>query len=353
MRRAIGRITAGSWRRGAVRWPAIVALLCVAAFVALAVTLPTALAPDANRFKDGPGLLKAPFDKSAATSKQAEWARYLHQAIEERNPIGMTLVLVPPGEFVMGSPESEKDSEGYHKANEVQHRVRITRPFYLGAYPVRVRDFRKFVDESHYKTESERDGKGGWGMVNGRMQQDPTINWRNPGFEQTDESPVVEVSWNDAIAFCDWLTSKEAKNYRLPTEAEWEYACRAGTTTAYSFGDSCNGTQANCNGFFPFGTDVKGPYLKRTSKVGSYTPNQFGLFDMHGNVCEFCSDWYEHYYHKVSPVDDPPGPPSGLGRITRNGSWFHPAVACRSADRGGGEPTRSGLDTGLRVVREL
>ena len=306
-----------------------------------------------NRFKDGPGLLKAPFDKSAAASKQAEWGRYLHQPIDEHNSIEMPLVLIPPGEFLMGSPESEKNSFGFHQKNEVQHVVRITNPFYLGAYPVRVGDFRRFVDDAHYKTESEQDGKGGWGMADGKLAQNPTINWRNPGFEQTDECPVVEVDWNDAVAFCEWLSKMESKNYRLPTEAEWEYACRAGTTTQFSFGHSCNGTQANCNGLHPYGTDVKGPFLMRTCKVGSYPANPLGLFDMHGNVRQWCSDWYEDSYHKELPVDDPAGPQSGERRVTRTGSWIHDPVTCRSADRGGSEPTRSGLDCGFRVLREL
>src|SRR5262249_5278878 len=127
-----------------------------------------------------------------------------------------------------------------------QHEVRITRPFYLGVTEVTRGQFRLFVDEEGYRTEAEKDGKGGYGWNEEKktFEQNPRYTWQSPGFEQTDEHPVVNVSWNDAQAFVGWLSRKEGETYRLPTEAEWEYACRAGTTTRYSCGDDPEGLVA-------------------------------------------------------------------------------------------------------------
>ena len=145
----------------------------------------------------------------------------------------MKLVLIPAGEFLMGSPDSDKDAEDDEKP---QHRVRITRPFYLGAHEVTRGQFRRFVDETGYRTEAEKNDAGGLGYdaQSKKLKQDRKFNWLNPGFEQTDEHPVVNVSWNDSVAFAEWLSRKEGRTYRLPTEAEWEYACRAGTKTQLS-----------------------------------------------------------------------------------------------------------------------
>ena len=136
--------------------------------------------------------------------------------------------------------------------------------------------------------------------------------------------PVEHVSYDDAQEFCRRLSEKEGKLYRLPTEAEWEYACRAGTTSPFSFGDSCNGTEANCNGELrPYGTKIKGKNLERTTKVGSYPPNAFGLYDMHGNVWERCSDWFDGRYYEDSPLEDPAGP----------GRWRIPCQPWRRLDQ--------------------
>ena len=159
------------------------------------------------------------------------------------NSIGMRLTLIPEGTFEMGSPEGDKDAEQDEKP---QHRVRITRPFYLGVHEVTRGQFRRFVDEAGYQTEAEKDGKGGWGWneETKKFEQNTRYTWQNPGFEQTDDHPVVNVSWNDATAFAEWLSRKEGKTYRLPTEAEWEYACRAGTTSRYSCDDDPEGLAA-------------------------------------------------------------------------------------------------------------
>ena len=140
--------------------------------------------------------------------------------------------------------------------------MRITRPFYLGVYEVTVGQFRQFVEATDYRTEAERDGEGGWGWTGKKWDgRKPEFTWRNIGIPQPDAYPVVNVSWNDAVAFCQWLSGKEGRTYRLPTEAEWEYACRAGTTTPFHWGAVLNGKEANCDGSSPYGTTEKGPYL--------------------------------------------------------------------------------------------
>jgi formylglycine-generating enzyme required for sulfatase activity len=148
---------------------------------------------------------------------------------EFTNSIGMKLTLIPDDEFLMGSDESDpnaRDEEFLDKAagRKEKHRVRITQPFYLGVHEVTRGQFRRFVDEAGYQTEAEQDGKGGWGWNEDvqKFEQNPQYTWQNPGFEQTDEHPVVNVTWNDAVAFAAWLSRKEGNTYRLPTEAEWE-----------------------------------------------------------------------------------------------------------------------------------
>ncbi len=154
------------------------------------------------------------------------------------------------------------------------------------------------------------------------------------------------------MKFCEKLTAKEGKTYRLPTEAEWEYACRAGTTKPFHFGEHLNGDAANCNGSSPYGTTVKGKNLGRPTAVGSYLPNAFGLYDMHGNVWEWCADFYDKDYYKNSPSQDPRGPPAGSAVVNRGGGWYRSVATCRSADRNSGPPTSMGHDTGFRVVLE-
>jgi formylglycine-generating enzyme required for sulfatase activity len=202
------------------------------------------------------------------------------------NSIGMKLTLIPSGEFLMGSPDSDKDA---HESEKPQHRVRITRPFYLGVYEVTRGQFRRFVDETGYQTQSERDGEEDY-------------SWRKPGFDQSDDHPVVQVSWKDAVEFATWLSRKEGRTYRLPTEAEWEYACRAGTTTRYSNGEDTitlalmgNVADGTLKERFPnWGRVIKArDGFVNTAPVGRFRPNRFGLFDMHGNVYEWCSDWYD------------------------------------------------------------
>ncbi|HQU45660.1 MAG TPA: SUMF1/EgtB/PvdO family nonheme iron enzyme, partial [Pirellulales bacterium] len=222
------------------------------------------------------------------------------------NSIGMKLRLIPAGRFWMGSPESEVERGG----GERRHQVRITRPFYLGVYEVTQAEYKRVMGDN--PSDFSSGGKAAV-LVSGL---------------DTRRFPVENVSWDDATDFCEKLSDRAGeraagRRYRLPTEAEWEYACRAGTTTPFHFGGELSGRGANCNGNYPYGTSVKGPYLGRTTTVGSYRDraNAFGLYDMHGNVWEWCADWYDSKYYDDSAADDPQGPAAGSFRVIRGGGW--------------------------------
>jgi formylglycine-generating enzyme required for sulfatase activity len=232
-----------------------------------------------------------------------------------------------------------------------------------------------------YQTEAEKDGQGGHGYAaksngNYEWKQDPKYSWRDPGFEQGDSHPVVNVSWNDAVAYCNWLSKKEdlpeyyrigantvsiqgGRGYRLPTEAEWEYACRAGTTTAYCHGNNDEGLAqvgniADSTVKKKFNWEA-GPIsasdgFATTAPVGNFRANGFGLYDMHGNVWEWCWDGYAADFYDKSPSVDPRGFDSGSRRVDRGGSWRALPRGCRSAARYGGDPSFRDLDLGFRVA---
>ena len=272
------------------------------------------------------------------------------------NSLGMQFRLIPAGTFTMGSPASEDDRGN----DETQHKVTLTQPFYIGVYEVTQGDFRRFVEATNYETTAEKEGTA-WGFdeESEKWQDISGLSWRNPGFDQTSTHPVVCVSWNDCRAYIGWLNRQygselrrelgEGWLYGLPSESQWEYACRAGTTTPYSFGGTLNGDHANCYGKCPYGTETEGRYLGRTTDVGSYPPNSWGVYDMHGNVCEWCSDWYDDAYPR-GRVTNPMGPPCGLARVLRGGSWDDEARYCRSADRAGLGPTGRSYGLGCRVA---
>jgi formylglycine-generating enzyme required for sulfatase activity len=276
---------------------------------------------------------------------------------ELTNSIGMKFTLIKAGEFLMGSTDDDKYAEDDEKP---RHRVRITRPFYLGVNEVTRGQFRRFVDEAGYQTEAEKDGKGGygWDEQQQKFRQDPKFTWRDPGFEQTDDHPVVEVSWNDAVAFAEWLSRKEGKLYRLPTEAEWEYACRAGSTTRYHFGDDPEGlaevgnvADGTAKAKYPAWTTIAAQDgFVNTSPVGRFRPNAWGLYDMHGNVWEWCWDWYGEEFYKSSRVDDPSGLLQASRRVERGGGWDDDPRGCRSAPRNWGTPVHRFGDLGFRLA---
>lgn len=290
------------------------------------------------------------------------------------NSIGMKLVLIPAGEFQMGNGHTGEEEVAafkpygldlkadVFKAEYPRHWVRITKPFYLGAHEVTVGQFRRFVEAAGYQTDAERNegfkGAYGFNAETGKFEQNENYSWRQVGFPQSDEHPVVNVSWNDAVAFCQWLSKKEGKTYRLPTEAQWEYACRAGSTTRYHSGDDPetlaqvgNVSDATAKAKF---ADWKYPLSASdgqvfTAPVGSYRANAFGLYDMHGNVSEWCADWYNGEYYANSTGADPAGPDTGSYRVIRGGSWSDRAWYCRSANRSNGSPEDRNFFLGFRV----
>lgn len=281
------------------------------------------------------------------------------------NSLGMKLRRISAGKFRMGNDESIaklRQLFPYSKDDwfddALPHRVQISKSFYIGQFEVSVGQFRKFIESTNYKTDSERDGKG-WGFHrDGNFEQDAKYSWRNPGYEQTDDHPVVNVSWNDAVKFCDWLSQQEDKSYRLPTEAEWEYACRAGTATHYSFGNYPEGLAAAGNAIdktavtkfrhWENAIQSSDGYIA-AAPIGSFKANPWELFDMHGNVCEWCHDWHAKYPENDTS-SDPTGPPAGTRRIHRGGGWHLSAADCRSANRYADVPQARGCDIGFRVV---
>ena len=302
----------------------------------------------------------APFDSAQAKLHQDAWAKYLKVPAETTNSIGMKLVLIPPGEFDMGSTREEverllSESKQRHEEqwdidrlhHEVpKHRVRITSVFCLGTCEVTAGQFRQFVADTDHVTGKGWNGKGGYGVdASGKWVQKPEWTWRQPGFEQSGNHPVVQVGWNDAVSFCEWLSRKEGKSYRLPTEAEWEYACRAGTATPWQCGDS----DATLPEHAWFAVNSHGT----THPAGQLKPSAWGLFDMHGNVWEWCGDCFADGYYKNSPPADPSGPPTGSLRVLRGGGWTAPAAECRSAHRCWYLPPSQGGSLGFRVAAVL
>jgi uncharacterized protein (TIGR02996 family) len=208
---------------------------------------------------------------------------------------GLRLVLVPPGTFLMGSPNTERsrdDDEG------PVHRVTLTRGFWLGACPVTQAQWR-------------------------------SVMRRNPSHHRGANRPVENVSWDDCQSFCARLGKRDGRTYRLPAEAEWEYACRAGTATVYCGGDDLEALRR----FGWCSYDGEWDSSGGTRAVGELLPNAFGLYDMHGNIWEWCADRYSERYYAQSPEVDPPGPASGDERVSRGGSWRGGPWFCRSADR--------------------
>lgn len=300
------------------------------------------------------------------------------------NTLSMKFILVPAGEFMMGSDESPQALAAAYPQLEYtrfldladekpRHRVKITRPFYLGQHEVTVGQFRQFLQASGYRPESEADGTGGYGYnpdydatksahgdaFEGR---DPRYSWRNPGFPQNDDHPVVNVSWNDAVAMAKWLSKQESKIYRLPTEAEWEYAARAGTRTRYHSGDDPHALLKVAN-VFDIDAARNWPKWKTqalngkdgfafTAPVGSFAPNAFGLYDMHGNVWEWCADWHADDYYAHSPTDDPAGPADGTVHVRRGGSWHTWAFYARSSYRNWNAAKTRYTLVGFRLLRE-
>jgi len=224
------------------------------------------------------------------------------------NSVDIVLVPIPAVEFMMGSPESE---EGRNDNNETQHRVQITKPFYLSAYE---------VTQAQYQD----------------------VMGNNPSHSKGANKPVEKVNWSDAVEFCRKLSDEEGAEYRLPTEAEWEYACRAGTATAYSFGDGVSRL-----GDYAW---HRGNSDSKSHPVGEKLPNNWGLFDMHGNVREWCQDWYGGY-ETEQMLSDPVGAASGSRRVLRGGAFFLQPRYVRAAYRPIIQPVYRIHGIGFRLAR--
>ncbi|GHT82226.1 hypothetical protein FACS1894137_00710 [Spirochaetia bacterium] len=276
-------------------------------------------------------------------------------------PMPDGFVRIQGGDFLMGSPPTEAG----RLDDETQHRVTVS-SFYMGKYEVTVGEFRRFVNAAGYTTTAESSG-GGYVWTDGEWQWKADANWKNPYFSQGENQPVVLVSWYDAVRYCNWLSGQEglspaytingenvswnrsANGYRLPTEAEWEYACRAGTPTPFSTGNNITTSQANYNGNYPYNNNSKGTYREKTTNVGSLGYNAWGLYDMHGNVWEWCWDRYDKDYSGGVQTDSTAA--SGSVRVLRGGSWNRYAQGLRSANRGYNSPSNRGSVYGFRVVR--
>jgi formylglycine-generating enzyme required for sulfatase activity len=244
------------------------------------------------------------------------------------------MIVVPAGEFMMGSPEGDGDDDEHP-----QHKVTIKNAFAVGVTPVTRGEFAAFVSATSYKIEA-----GAWVWKDRDWKNDPSKSWRDPGFRQEDDHPVVCVSWHDAQAYVAWLRERSGnKAYRLLSEAEWEYCCRAGTTSPYSTGDTITAEQAN------FGRNSNS-----TTPVSRFPPNPWGLRDVHGNVWEWCEDnWHKDYKGKP-PLDGSVwrGGDRSL-RVLRGGSWIDYPRNLRSAFRDGGHPDNRSNYVGFRVARTL
>ncbi len=265
----------------------------------------------------------------------------------------LSMVYVPPGEFAMGSNDHESDEKPVH-------RVRITKGFYLGKYPVTVGEFRRFATEAGYQTDAEKTGQGHT-CRDGECALFPEISWRTPGFTQRDDHPVVVVSWNDAVAFADWASTKTGRRITLPTEAQWEYAARGPAAKTYPWGDAWDGTLLNHadltlkdGGVMPsnvrYSTDRD--RYRFTASVGQI-PNASwaGTFDMLGNAWQWCADLYQIDYYVRSPETDPRGATASQYRSLRGCAWSTgPPTLCRSSGRGRNEPDYAGASNGFRIA---
>jgi formylglycine-generating enzyme required for sulfatase activity len=261
------------------------------------------------------------------------------------------MVVLPSGRFMMGSPEHEPQRESWKAGTESpQHEVKIPRPFAIGRCAVTRGQFGAFITSTGHRTDG-----GAYVWTGEHWNKDPSKSWREPCFEQDDSHPVVCVSWNDAQAYVAWLSKASGASYRLPSEAEWEYACRAGTTTPFWWGSTIAPDQANYAGSAELykGGGKKGEYRKRTVPAKSFEANPWGLYQVHGNVWEWCEDcWNDHY--KDAPADGSAWTAGDCSRrVLRGGSWFLSPQFLRSACRFRYDSDFRYDDIGFRVARTL
>ena len=307
-----------------------------------------------------------------------------NEAASLENSLGMRFVQVPAGSFQMGNARSldrmkqlfpdYAESRLTELSDEMPvHTVWITHEFWLGQHEVTVGQFRRFVEQSGYVPESVRDGTGGYGYDpkhdpakserhDAFAGRDPKYSWSNPGFPQGEDHPVLNVTWNDAVAMAKWLSDKEGRRYRLPTEAEWEYACNAGQSTLFPIGNDPMALDLTAN-VFDAGSAKLWPQWAQyarpvndgfafTAPVGSFEPNAFGLYDMAGNAWEWTADWYGENYYQDSPLEDPKGPADGSAKVRRGGSWHTWPLYARCNFRNVNSPETRYVLQGMRLLLE-
>ncbi len=290
----------------------------------------------------------APFDAVQAKTFQEAWAKHLGVPVEYTNPLGMKFRLIPPGTFLMGATEEEvrQLSRDLEQANASdfdkfvarfagpQHWVKLTQPYYLAAHEVTVGQYREFIESSRHIPTMDQLGV-------------KRFKWQDGAIEPNrDQRAVIGVSWDDALAFCRWASKQHAMKYDLPTEAQWEYACRAGTTTMWSFGDDV----AQLPDYAVFGRESFWP----AEVVGTKKPNPFGLWDMHGNADEWCLDWHDSEFYKTSPPNDPASlanpKDKNSGRVARGGTAHSTPWWTRSVTRPWDFPATPNNPKGFRPV---
>jgi formylglycine-generating enzyme required for sulfatase activity len=268
------------------------------------------------RMAQGEGGEKTPNSQETGAMRTSGQGAQGHTIV---NSVGMKLVYIRAGEFMMGS------SSNVRREESPRHKVRITQGFYIGATEVTQEQWKAIMSTT---------------IAQQRDKLDSIFSLVGQG----ESHPVYFISWKEATEFCERLGRAEGRHYRLPTEAEWEYACRAGSGASYSFGD-----EESLLAEYDWYSENSG---RQTQRVGQKRPNAWGLYDMHGNVSEWCRDWYEKNYYSTSPVTDPQGPVGGERRVVRGGDWVMTAIAARCASRGSLSPETRDNATGLRVVLE-
>ncbi|MFK7818700.1 MAG: SUMF1/EgtB/PvdO family nonheme iron enzyme, partial [Planctomycetaceae bacterium] len=310
-----------------------------------------------TRSRPAPAMAVAPFDSAEAMAFQSAWSEHLELPVEFTNNVGITMRLIPPGEFQMGVRDSDietligwhakkKKTRDSYKAELPRHTVRISQPFYLGVHEVTQQEYHAVTGEMPAFFPSETTVKYLGDLTN-------------------DEFPVERISWNDCVEFCNQLAASNGSppcyeqsddswvrldnpGYRLPTEAEWEYSCRAGTESMWSYGERYSDYESS---------EWAVPNSEATTRpVGQLQPNAFGLFDMHGNVFEWCQDWFKPKEYKTRsdlPAVDPTGPESGTRRVYRGGSWWQRRTQSRSSFRGSHFPGFSYKEHGFRIVLDV